>query len=120
MSSWRVDPDCVLGVLAVVDEHGQTIETEQSNLNDIAFSGGGSLTAGGRTSMATAWTEFLERRRLVPGKLMYVMQGRISAVSEASIAVVMGDVEMSDNARDRESVAFDEWGIGPAYEYQTA
>ncbi|MFS0793908.1 hypothetical protein [Microbacterium sp. 1P10AE] len=116
MSDYRVDPDRVIGVLAGVDDAGAGIAQAIDDMDALALEGL-SLTVDGRHSLASAWSDLLDERRYVPGKLAHVVAGAASAVSEATTAVVTGDVDMSVTTAEAESRALDEWGIDSSVSY---
>ncbi|KTR94348.1 hypothetical protein NS220_09390 [Microbacterium testaceum] len=110
VGDYRVDPDRVIGVLASVDDAGAGIADAISGIDALALEGG-SLSVDGRRTLSAAWGDFLEERRLVPGKLAHIVASSATAVTEATTAVVAGDVEMSVTAGEAESRALDDWGI---------
>lgn len=114
---WRVDPDGVAGVLADLDDAGSQFEKSRVQIEDAAFTGGDALAADGRTALTSAWSTFMEDRRLVPGKIMYAINAAAQAVSEATVAVVAGDEEMAGSLQTAERNAESEWGIAPERAY---
>lgn len=116
VSDYRVDPDRVIGVLAGVDDAGAGIAQAITDMEDLALEGQ-SLVADGRRTLASAWGDLLDERRYVPGKLAHVVAAAASAVSEATTAVVTGDVDMSVTTAEAESRAMDEWGIDSLVAY---
>lgn len=116
VSDYRVDPDRVIGVLAGVDDAGAGIAQAIDDMDALALEGL-SLTVDGRHSLASAWSDLLDERRYVPGKLAHVVAAAASAVSEATTAVVTGDVDMSVTTAEAESRALDEWGIDSSVSY---
>jgi hypothetical protein len=116
VSDYRVDPDRVIGVLAGVDDAGAGIAQAIDDMDALALEGL-SLTVDGRHSLASAWSDLLDERRYVPGKLAHVVAAAASAVSEATTAVVSGDVDMSVTTAEAESRALDEWGIDSSVSY---
>jgi hypothetical protein len=119
MSGWRVDPDRVIGVLADIDDDGADLAQAGTDVQNLAWEGGAGLKADGRTTVANAWTAFLEDRSLVPGKLTHVLSSAAAAVTEATVSVVSGDEEMAGNGRDAEALALERWGIEPPAAYQS-
>jgi hypothetical protein len=119
VGDYRVDPDRVIGVLASVDDAGVGIATAITDIDALSLEGS-SLSADGRRTLSAAWGEFLEERRLVPGKLAYIVAASATAVTEATAAVVTGDVEMSVTAGEAESRALDDWGIDSLDAYTSA
>jgi len=119
VGDYRVDPDRVIGVLAGVDDGGAGIADAIAEIDALA-SDGALLSVDGRRALSAAWSDFLEERRLVPGKLAYAVAAAASAVSEATTAVVTGDVEMSVTAGEAESRAWGEWGIDSPDAYASA
>lgn len=117
MAEWRVDPDGVLGVLAGVDEQGLELVSAHDALDAAAADGGSTLSIDGRTTLSQAWDEFMSSRRLIPGKLMYVLKNSSAAVSDATVAVVTGDDQMSDDLSSAQQHAQDAWNIAPEHAY---
>jgi len=110
VGDYRVDPDRVIGVLASVDDAGAGIADAITDIDALALEGD-SLSVDGRRALLAAWGEFLEERRFVPGKLAHIVAASATAVTDATTAVVTGDVEMSVTAGEAESRALDDWGI---------
>ncbi|WP_230007813.1 DUF6507 family protein [Microbacterium sp. Bi128] len=119
MSDYRVDPDRVIGVLAGADDAGAGIARAITDIEDLAMDGQ-SLMADGRRTLASAWGDLLEERRSVPGKLAHTVAAAASAVSEATTAVVTGDLDMSVSSREAEARALDQWGIDSPLAYGQA
>lgn len=116
VSDYRVDPDRVIGVLAGVDDAGAGIAQAIIDMENLALEGQ-SLVTDGRRTLASAWSDLLDERRYVPGTLAHVVAAAASAVSEATNAVVAGDVDMSVSTAEAESRALDEWGIDSSVSY---
>lgn len=117
MAKWRVDPDGVLGVLGAVDENGAQLQEAVTAFSQLAASAPAALTAGGRTMLAGGWAEFADARAQVPGKLITVMSDHCARVSTATTEILLGDVEMSENTRERAAQAEAEWGIHDTVDY---
>ncbi|MDI9890392.1 hypothetical protein [Microbacterium sp. IEGM 1404] len=116
VGDYRVDPDRVIGVLAGVDDAGAGIARAIDETETLALEGL-NLVVDGRRTLASAWSDFLDERRYVPGKLANIVAASASAVSEATTAVVTGDVDMSFTTAEAESRAVDEWGIDSSVSY---
>lgn len=116
VSDYRVDPDRVIGVLAGVDDAGAGIAQAIIDMENLALEGQ-SLVTDGRRTLGSAWSDLLDERRYVPGTLAHVVAAAASAVSEATNAVVAGDVDMSVSTAEAESRALDEWGIDSSVSY---
>lgn len=113
---YRVDPDRVIGVLAGVDDAGAGISQAIDDMDSLALEGQ-TLVVDGRRTLASAWSDLLDERRHVPGKLAHIVAAAASSVSEATTAVVTGDVDMSVTTAEAESRAMDEWGIDSLVAY---
>lgn len=116
VSDYRVDPDRVIGVLAGVDDAGAGISQAIDDMDSLVVEGQ-SLVVDGRRTLASAWSDLLDERRYVPGKLAHIVASAASSVSEATTAVVTGDVDMSVTTAEAESRAMDEWGIDSSVSY---
>lgn len=114
MSTYRVDPDRVIGVLAGVDDAGAELTTAIAGMNDAAVDGA-HLVVDGRRTLFAGWWGFLEERRSVPGRLARAVASAAAAVNAATVAVVTGDVNMMLSTRDAEARAQDEWGFPSAW-----
>lgn len=118
MDDWRVDPDGVIGVLAGVDEQGPVFVSVHDEVTALAAEGG-LLSVDGRDAVASAWNAFFAERSLVPGKLMRAINSAAGAVSAATVAVITGDDEMSDDQYAAQQHAEDAWGIAIPAAYQS-
>lgn len=118
MYDWRVDPDGVVGVLAGVDDQGAAFEAVHEEVAALAADSA-ALTVDGRDVLASAWNSFFSERSLVPGKLMYAINGAAGAVGAATVAVITGDDEMSEDQYAAAQHAEDAWGIAAPAAYQS-
>ncbi|MFE7844389.1 DUF6507 family protein [Microbacterium sp. NPDC057407] len=116
MDGWRVDPDRVVGILAGIDDAGSVLTRAAKDV-DALYPAPVSLALDERTSVATAWTDFFEDRRAVPGKLIHVLSSSATALSEATVAVIAGDERMAADAAVAERQAFDRWGLDSSVAY---
>ena len=113
MEEWDVDPDGVLGVLAGLDQLGPAFESAQTEATALRGDGTAALSADGRTVVSDAWARLMDRRALVPGKLMFVLSRASAGVGDATVEIVLGDEEMARTAAEAERHAEDSWGIPP-------
>lgn len=120
MTSWSVDPDGVLGVLAGLDADGPALENAVRAVDDMWLDGDAAMRADGRSVLANAWGDFLSQRRFVPGELIRVVTGAAAAVGAATVAVVVGDDEMAGDTRAAAVHALDAWGIDDPNAYRAA
>lgn len=119
MDGWRVDPDRVIGVLAGVDDEGAGLARAATDIDALAARGSAGLNPDGRTAVANAWQNFIDERRLVPGKLVHVLTSSARAVGEATVAVVAGDERMASDTRQVGQYALEQWGIETELAYMS-
>lgn len=114
-STWSVDPDRVAGVIRAVDDQGALMETGATAIRTLAIDSGDELITDGRTRVYSAWAEFWEMRRQVPGKVMFSIAESIRGVAAASNEVINGDEQM--DAAQVSLIATTEWRVPPTSIY---
>lgn len=116
-NTWSVDAAGVAGILAMIDDYGNTLEQAKKQFSDAENQGNGGLVVDGRTTLRGGWNDFATDREDVPRKLMWMLQHRCDQVIAATVEVLAGDSEIADSQADAEAFAESEWGIMPAYMY---
>ena len=119
--TWSIDPVRVAGAIALVDAEGPALESAAADIARLAD--GADLVIDGRTGLANAVAEFLDERVRVPGKFIHYAGSVTGAVSDAALAVMLGDEAMVDNVnalyrmssggdvRDEYEVALERFGF---------
>ena len=118
MSTWGVDPDRVVGILAGVDVEGETLCRAFRDMDTLSSESTSGLAPDGRTSVESAWKDFLSERHRVPGILLRALSRAAGSLTKATDAVVTGDEQMATTMRSTEVNAFERWGIDSADAYQ--